>query len=131
MNRFGRRGFTLTEVLIGLIILAIGILAIAGMQITSIRGTSFSNNLSQASVIAQERLEELKNLPMRLPGVGLNPALSPGNYTDPNLPPPLDIFQRSYQIEDHLPEYLTIRYTVQWVEKGVTHSVSFTTIKSR
>ncbi len=131
MNRFGKQGFTLTEVLIGLIILAIGILAIAGMQITSIRGTSFSNNLSQASVIAQERLEELKNLPMWVVGGGLNPALSPGDYTDPPLPPPLDIFQRSYQIEDHLPDYLTIRCTVQWVEKGATHSVSFSTIKSR
>lgn len=127
MNRFREKGFTLTEVLIGLIILAIGILAIAGMQITSIRGTSFSNNLSQASVIAQERLEELKNLPMRVAGGGLNPALTPGNYTDPDL----GIFKRSYQIEDHLPDYLTIRYTVSWEEKVATHSVSFTTIKSR
>ncbi len=127
MNRSGQKGFTLTEVLIGLIILAIGVLAIAGMQITSIRGTSFSNNLSQASIIAQERLEELKNLPMRITGGGVNPALSPGNNTDPDL----GIFKRSYQIEDHLPDYLTIRYTVAWEEKGATHSVSFTTIKSR
>jgi type IV pilus assembly protein PilV len=60
---FKEKGFSLIEVLIGLIILAIGILAVAGMQITSIVGTSFSSNLTQASVIAQDRLEFLKGLP--------------------------------------------------------------------
>ena len=51
------------EVLIGLVLLAIGLLAIAGMQITSVRGNFFSSNLSEASVLAQDRLEELRNRP--------------------------------------------------------------------
>ncbi len=52
-----KKGFSLIEVLVGLVLLAIGLLAIAGMQITSVRGNFFSSNMTQASVLAQDRLE--------------------------------------------------------------------------
>ena len=124
MIRFiGGKGFSLVEVLIGLIILAIGILAIAGMQITSIVGTSFSNNLTQASVLAQDRLEFLKGLPLN------DARLDTGTYNDPS---DIGIFKRSYQANRNAnPNFVTITYTVSWLEKGVTHTVSFRTIKGR
>jgi len=119
----GKKGFTLVEVLIGLIILAIGVLAIAGMQITSIVGTSFSNNLTQASVLAQDRLEFLK-------GLSLNDArLNTGTYNDP---PDIGIFTRSYAaIRNANPNFVTITYTVSWLERGMTRTVTFRTIKGR
>ena len=122
-NVFEKKGFSLIEVLIGLIILAIGILAVAGMQITSIRGTAFSNNLMQASVIAQERLEFLKSLPLN------DVSLDTGDHNDP-----LDvgIFKKGYRADRNLsPNYVQITYTVSWVEKDVPHSLSFRTIKGR
>jgi type IV pilus assembly protein PilV len=120
---FGKKGFTLIEVLIGLIILAIGILAIAGMQITSIVGTSFNNNLTQASVLAQDRLEFLKGLPLN------DAKLDTGTHNDP---PDIGVFKRSYQTNRNPnPNFVTITYTVSWLEKGVTHTVSFRTIKGR
>ena len=120
---FGKEGFSLVEVLIGLIILAIGILAIAGMQITSLVGTSFSNNLTQASVLAQDRLEFFKGLPLD------DVRLNTGNYPDP---PNIGIFTRSYAAtRNPSPNFVTITYTVSWLEKGVTHTVSFRTIKGR
>ena len=122
-NVFEKKGFTLIEVLIGLIILAIGILAVAGMQITSIRGTAFSNNLMQASVIAQERLEFIKSLPLN------DAKLDTGTYPDP---PNIGIFTRSYQATRNAnPNFVNIIYTVSWLEKGMTHTVSFRTIKGR
>jgi prepilin-type N-terminal cleavage/methylation domain-containing protein len=122
---FGEKGFTLIEVLIGLIILAIGVLAIAGMQITSIRGTSFSNNLNQASILAQERLEFLKSLPISDTRLGTG-------YGTQNYPNDMNvgIFLGSYSATRN-PNYVLIRYTVSWLEQGVTHHVSFSTIKSR
>ena len=120
---FGKEGFSLVEVLIGLIILAIGILAIAGMQITSLVGTSFSSNLTQASVLAQDRLEFFKGLPLD------DARLNTGNYPDP---PNIGIFTRSYAAtRNPSPNFVTITYTVSWLEKGVTHTVSFRTIKGR
>src|SRR4030065_945765 len=59
-----QKGFSLLEILIGLVILAIGILAITGMQITSMRGNFFSDNIMQASILGQDRLEELKAIPL-------------------------------------------------------------------
>lgn len=123
LSHFNQKGFSLIEVLIGLVILAIGILAIAGMQITSIVGTSFSNNLSQASVIAQDRLEFLKGLPLN------DARLDTGTHLDP---PNIGIFTRNYQATRNPdPNFVTIVYTVSWLEKGVSHSVSFRTIKGR
>jgi type IV pilus modification protein PilV len=118
---FEKKGFTLIEVLIGLIILAIGVLAIAGMQITAIRGTSFSNNLNQASILAQQRLEFLKGLQIS------DTRLDTGNYpNDLNV----GIFLGSYSATRN-PNYVLIQYTVLWSEQQMTHNISFSTIKSR
>jgi type IV pilus assembly protein PilV len=126
VSLFKQNGFTLIEVLIGLIILAIGILAVAGMQITSIIGTSFSNNLSQASVIAQDRIEFLKGLPLN------DAQLSNGTYNDGSIVLPNGTFNRSYTATWNAGNnFVTIVYTVIWLEKGVSHSVSFRTIKGR
>jgi type IV pilus assembly protein PilV len=120
---FKEKGFSLIEVLIGLIILAIGILAVAGMQITSIVGTSFSNNLTQASVIAQDRLESLKGLPLT------DVRLDTNNYPNDIK---VGIFTGSYQANRNAnPNFVTITYTISWLEKGVPHTVSFRTIKGR
>ena len=109
------------EVLIGLIILAVGILAIARMQITSITGTSFSNSLTHASILAQERLEVLRSLPV-----------DDGRLDTNDYPKDVEvgIFSGHYKTERN-PNYVLIRYIVNWVEKGIAHSTSFSTIKSR
>lgn len=122
-NLFREKGFTLIEVLIGLIILAIGILAVAGMQITSITGTSFSKNLTKASVIAQDRLEILKGLPLTDASFDIK--------DHPN-DTKVDIFTGSYEaVRNPNPNYVTITYSVSWMEKSIPHNVSFTTIKGR
>jgi prepilin-type N-terminal cleavage/methylation domain-containing protein len=55
-------GFSLIEVMVALMILTVGLLAIAGLQITSIQGNSFSSRVTQASILAQNKLENLRNL---------------------------------------------------------------------
>ena len=118
-----RHGFTLTEVLIGLIILAIGILAIAGLQATSVRGNIFSNNLMQATYVAHDSLEFLKYLPLD------SPELQAGNYN----PDPITIsgvaFNQSYTVVAD-GDLRTIHYPVTWND-GITHNVTFSTIRSQ
>ena len=62
MHKKANGGFTLIEVMITVGILSIGLLALASMQITAIKDNSFSSNLTEASALAQQKMEELMNL---------------------------------------------------------------------
>jgi type IV pilus assembly protein PilV len=118
-----QRGFSLIEVLIGLIFLAIGLLAIAALQTTSLRGNFFSNNLMQATYLVQDRLESLKNLPLD------SPVLQAGNYN--RVPTILSgvVFNQSYTVVVS-GDLKTIHYTVTWND-GINHNVTFSTIRSQ
>ena len=68
MKRFqpqksGEAGFTLIEVLIGISIFAIGLLAVARMQMLSVRNTTVGNLTSQATMLANQKMEEIKMTP--------------------------------------------------------------------
>ena len=55
-------GFTLIEVMVSMIILSIGVLGLAPLMAVSVTGNSFSNEATRANVIAQDQIEELKNV---------------------------------------------------------------------
>jgi type IV pilus modification protein PilV len=54
------KGITLLEVLVAMIILAFGVLGLAPMIVISMYGNSYSDQVSVADAIAQDRLEEIK-----------------------------------------------------------------------
>jgi type IV pilus assembly protein PilV len=54
-----QKGFTVIEVMIAITILAIGLLGIASMQISAIRGNSLSDNITCALALAEDKMEEL------------------------------------------------------------------------
>lgn len=54
------RGFTLFEILATILIFTLGILALAGTQILSTKGTAFNQDATTAASIAQKRIEEIK-----------------------------------------------------------------------
>jgi type IV pilus assembly protein PilV len=116
-------GFSLIEVLIGLIFLAIGLLSMASLQATSVRGNIFSNNLMQATYVAQDNLEVLKNLPLD------SPRLQAGSYH----PDPITIsgvdFNQTYSVGVN-GNLRIINYTVTWND-GIHHTVTFSTIRSQ
>lgn len=53
-------GFTLLEVMITLVILAIGLLGLAGLQVIAIKGNSFGQQVTVASTMAQNQLEQMR-----------------------------------------------------------------------
>jgi len=61
-SRAHRRGFSLLEVTIALGILAFGLLAVGAMQLHALRGGATSQNLSDASMIANQQLEVLNRV---------------------------------------------------------------------
>lgn len=58
----GERGFTLIEVMVALGILAFGILAIATMQVSGLSGTTKANYVTQRTVVAMDRMEQLMGM---------------------------------------------------------------------
>lgn len=119
----GKKGFTLIEMLIGLVVLAIGLLAIAGMQMTSVRGNFFSSNMTQASILAQDRLEALRQLDYN------NAALSLGTHNDGKIPG--TVLTRQYNVS-LVPgtTMLNITVTVSWRDSS-DHTISFSTVRAQ
>jgi hypothetical protein len=93
------------------------------MQITSTKGGYFSNNVTQATIFAQDKLEYLKNLSYR------DSDLSSGQHNEGTISG--TIFSRQYAIvEDEGNSMKTITVTVQWTDRG-NHNLSFSTIRSK
>ena len=55
------QGFTLLEVIIAMTVLSIGLLAVASMQISAMRGNAFSNASTTGVSWAGDKLEKLMN----------------------------------------------------------------------
>ncbi len=122
-----KAGFTLLEVLIAISIFAVGVLAVATMQVSAIRSNRLGNEVTQATALAQVQIEALK-------GADINSAaLAPGHYSDPNNP--LDetgvsggIFSRSWDIADNSAFSRRVTVTVRWIKGGSGHLVALSTI---
>lgn len=116
------KGFSLIELLISLTILAFGMLAVGGMQITTAKGGFSSNNVTTATVLAQSKLEELKRFSYT------DSSLERGKHDEGLLPD--SIFSRVCDIADISSTMKVITVTVRWDDAG-EHSISLKTIRSR
>lgn len=122
-------GFTLVELLVALVILSIGLLALAGLQVVVVKGNAGSKNLTSAVILAEAKIEELKSN-----GFG---SLTNGNSQDPNNPvneigESGGIFTRSWVIADYLAlaDMKQITVTLTWTDSGGDHTISVTTVFS-
>lgn len=75
----GLTGFTLVEVLIAIAIFSIGFLAIATMQISSVKGNSSARRVTEATLLAEAQMESLLELPYD--HNDLDPGLNPHQAT--------------------------------------------------
>ena len=115
------KGFTLIEVMIAILILGIGMMAMALLQVTAIRGGSFANQVTQASIYGQDKIEEIKNMDYASVNTGSDAVTSSNGVT----------FSRSWTVaaDSPYPDSKTITLTVSWTgPQGQNHNVQFSTI---
>lgn len=87
-------GFTLVELLIAVVIMAIGLLGLAQLQITSMRSTSHTSSNLGANALAQRIIAEISSFPSdpaQIVTAGGVPFLSTQVVNDPENPNPANV----------------------------------------
>lgn len=126
-------GFSLLEVLIALVILAIGLLAVAQMQITAIKANAYGSGMTSASSLAANTLERLMALPYNDGQLTAN-AWQQDNITRVEGGVNNAGYIREYQVEDDSPrpgmKQITVR--VVWTDSnGRPRNVTMATQKTQ
>lgn len=120
------KGLSLLEVLVAMLILAFGVLGLAPMIITSIFSGSYYNEVTRVNIIAQDKMEFMKNL------ISFSP-LPWTEVTSIN-----GIFTRTTRVDVDTTDssvpagVYRIRITISWTDKvGKTRTVNYYTYKMR
>ena len=114
-----KKGFTLIEVLASMIILSIGVLGLAPLIISAIQGNSFGNDMTNATLLAQDKIEELRNVNYDL--------MTSGQDT-------VGTIQRQWTVQGNTPSTGVSQITVQasWSDvKGSNHQVTLITLRAK
>ena len=115
-------GFTIIELLISMVILVVGILTLQLLQITAIKGNYSSKKISEATNLAENKIEELVNL----------------NYNDGDLAEGLyvetqDGYDISWDVSDdaEVNGTKTLAISVTWSDGGIQRTISIQNVKGR
>jgi prepilin-type N-terminal cleavage/methylation domain-containing protein len=113
-NARNSNGFTLIEVLAGVVIMATGLLLLLPMMVTSIRANNFAQSSTEASMLIKDKMEDLKNMDTPTSG-----ADTLGEVT------------RTWTVADAGANLTQLAVIVNWNdERGYPHSSSMTSYKS-
>jgi len=128
------KGFSLIEILFGVMIFAFGMLGVAAMLTATVRDNTFSSGLSEATLLASNQMDLLLSVPYTssdlLDGVGTNDGVAglddvtdavavttaDGEWTDQGKNGKFDVFW-NISVDDPVPGNKTIKVIVQWGDR--------------
>ena len=125
-HRHHESGFTLTSVLIGMLVLSIGLLGAARLVVIVFNSNAFSKHLTTATTLAQEQMAVVQRLGYANAdtAAGTEPYGAIANYGD---------YQRVTAVSPHTPAagITTVTVTVSWQSRSQTHAVTLPTLFAR
>lgn len=110
-------GFTIMEILVAIFIIVIALTGVIAVTCTVINGNAFSKELTTATALAQDTIEDLKNQPYA--------ALADGDPETVNTS-----YTRSWKVRTDLPGtgMKTVEVNVAWRRYGQRHDITLSTI---
>ena len=129
-NSLKSNGFSLIEVLISLVILAISLLALAGLMTTTTRNTASGGHLTEAATFAQDRLEELRVIAWDNIVSGNDDSTLIQGSTGINYSSTGINYNRAWTVLNPNINEKRVTVTVNWNDR-VDHSINFLTVITR
>jgi type IV pilus modification protein PilV len=136
-NHVGQKGFTLLEVLVAVVLLVIGILGAASMQISSLGGNTVAIRITEATALATDRIEQFMALAYddaalahtTATEAGMNDLALAHNAGGPDA----SGYQIFWNVRENFPiqDCKTIRVAVQRRDKFISKVIAIDYIKMR
>ena len=124
------QGFTLIEVLVAIVVFSLTLLGLEKMQIAAIQVNTIASRLTQATTLAQDRVERLLAMPYNDPMLADTTATGIfTSYIDPNPPKGYTI---RWEVDTDVPSagIKTINIFVTWHNLKVSKTFSLSVRKS-
>ena len=126
-NKNNDNGFTLVEVLVAILILTVGLLGMASLTVAIIQGNKFSSDLTTATTLAQDKMEEIR----RIRETGYSNVVA---ETKADCSSPYDQYRREVLVTDDSPatDMKTVIVKTYWGGTSKEdHNVELKTILAR
>lgn len=108
----GERGFSMLEAMFAVLVLALGLVALARFQATLVQSSGDTKARTEAINLAQEKIEEMRNLMVATDLSGVN---SSDSTTEDTIVGVNSTFTRSWTITSNTsPNYKTVKVTIAW-----------------
>lgn len=135
-----QKGFTLLEILIAMTVTLIGLAGLLSLHLTTVRGNARATRTVMASVIAQQTMDELRNLPVQPPTLPfLEPTLT-SRFGIPStnvelLPvargPDNTSYQRLVSVTPLGPDIVRVRVEIRWTDEGASAATTDSRLRHR
>lgn len=111
--------------MIAMLLLLVGVAGVLSLQMVSVRATSFSRHATEATIVAEDKMEELMTISKAALVDGTDDVDEKAR-TDGN-----DEYTRVWTIVDSaIVDVKTVTVTVEWTERGnELHSISIATLR--
>jgi len=121
-------GFTLLEVLVAMVILAIGLLGLTALQIVAVKGNTYSNEMTHAAMLARQKFEQFRLMSYS------DPQLLPSNnpHTEDVTDSRGQRYTLTWNVQDHTSLVMrTVALDVMWSNLRLGRTGDPTTVTVR